>query len=500
MEISLDRESPVPLAQQIAAGLRQQISTGLLAAGSRLPSSRQLASVLGVNRATVLNGFHTLQEEGLVESGVGRGTFVTGHRSDADTAEPEEAPPRHRGLGFSWSALLGAEPRDESDARSGGNGNEPPYTLSRAVPSRELFPEKEICDSMVRAFRLMRSEILDYSSPAGFEPLRETLRKRLTARGIDMRRNDVLIVNGSQQGLDLVARLIPPGRPVITSSPSFSGALAVLGRVHQMVGAPIDAGGIDPDAVDHVARRRGASLIYTIPFCHNPTGVTLTCERSALLLEAARRHRVPVLEDDWLGELRCSGDPPPLKARDDHDQVLYLGTISKVLVPGLRIGWLVAPRQAFDALVALKRDTDLASNLPGQAALAQLFDSGFIDRHVQDLGVALERRRHIVLDAIERYFPAEARPLDPGRGMVLWIQLPQGVDDRSLVQAAQRAGVEIAPGASFFPGAADRPGFRISYARAAMRDLAPAIRLLGRALEGVLAAASHPTAAAPPLV
>jgi 2-aminoadipate transaminase len=205
-----------------------------------------------------------------------------------------------------------------------------------------------------------------------------------------------------------------------------------------------------------------------------------------------------VLEDDWLGELREEAEPRPLKARADTDHVLYLGTVSKVLFPGLRIGWLVAPKDVLEVIVQLKRSSDLATNTPGQVLLEELLRTGAVDAHVTRVRAAFDRRRSIVQQAIEEHFPPEARPRAPFRGMVLWIDLPERADVRAIVAEARRAGVEIPDGRAFEPDGRRIPGFRISYATADEKDLAPAIETLGHVLRETLARQS--AFAGPPLV
>ncbi|HET6162272.1 MAG TPA: PLP-dependent aminotransferase family protein [Planctomycetota bacterium] len=517
MQLPLDRSSERPLREQITAALRERIESGELAAGARLPSSRELADRLHVNRTTVVDCFQDLRAAGLLETGVGRGTFVA-ERGAARTLRVR-GPAQKRGAAkaarngaaarggeaaaspdFVWSRWLAhARPLPRVHA-PGAAGTDARIPLSRAVGHPDLFPVDRITAALDGAFAHGGRRLLDYPSPAGFEPLREALRARFQRQGVATDRNEIVIVNGSQQGLDLVARLLlADGGTVVTSRPSFSGALDVF-RWHRasLVGLPYDTEGFEPAPLDRALGGGGARLIYAIPDRHNPTGLTLSEAGRERLMAAARLHGAAILEDDWLAELSDPSEPAPLKARDTTDQVIYLGTFSKVLAPGLRIGWLLVPKVLFEPLLALKKTCDNGTNLPAQAVVHELLASGSLDEHVKGLRKQFESRRARVDAAIDAHFPKEARPRRPHSGMVTWIDLPRGSDVNRIVAEASRAGVEITAGAPFDPAGGALDGFRLSYATAAESDLEPALARLGRVLKSVLHGAGAATA--PPLV
>lgn len=480
MRLRLDKSSSVPLGEQIARGIKAQIQAGILPAGSRLMSSRDLASELDVNRATVVHSYRDLKEQGLLESGVGRGTFVRPGWQEED-ARGEAAADR---LPVDWSARLTLQ-SFPSATPSVGPGRRKMVPLSRAVVHPSLFPWDDLQARLLSVMKETGPGILEYSSPAGYGPLRKALRARLARRGIDFERNEILIVNGSQQGLDLVARLLLQKRSVVlTSRPAFSGALGVF-RLAGAVphGVSMDADGMRIDELVSLIGTHRPDLIYAVPSYHNPTGVCLSADRREALLRLAQRHGVPLLEDDWLADLDPPEGPVRLKAMDAADHVLYLGTASKVLVPGFRLGWLVVPREIFPAFLALKKGADLACNLPGQVVLCRMLQDGSYDAHVDRLRTELDRRRDLVNRTIEASFPAFARPLGVHRGMVLWIQLPPELDVGRIVEAAHQQGIEITAGKPFDPQGQELPGFRISYATAEDDQLEPALQSLGAILK-----------------
>lgn len=492
MDLVLDRQSPIPLRDQLVAAIRSRIESGAWHEGTRLLSSRDLAEQLGVNRTTVVECYAQLGSLGLIESGVGRGTFVRSRSVDGAAAV------EHAGDPLRWEERLSRSrplPRLPAAGR-----DEPLVELARAVGHPTLFPVERIKTALDRVFEQRGRELLQYPSPAGYEPLRETLRQRLARHGVDVARNEIVIVNGSQQGLDLVARLLlADGGTVVTTQPSFAGALDLF-RWHraQIVGVPAGPEGLDVAALERALAAARPRLVYVVADRSNPTGLSLPVAAREALLARVQEARVPLLEDDWLAELRGAGEPPPLKAHDRLGQLLYLGTFSKVLAPGLRLGWLLVPRELFEPLLALKKISDLATNAPAQAVLHELLASGFIDDHARAIRRRFERRRQIVDAAIDRHFPAGIRPLRPHSGMVCWIELPERCDVARVVEEARNEGIDLAPGAPFDPQGRPVAAFRLSYSAAEESELEPALARLGALLQRQLdALRSH---AAPPLV
>lgn len=503
LDLTLDRTSAVSLRTQLATTIRAHIESGDWPTGTRLPSSRDLADRLGVNRTTVVQSYADLVAAGLLDSTVGRGTFVkdgggrgAAHRLD-DAAALATAAQRREGP-LEWHALLA---RGRPLPNLAGPVAAPDSVgLARAVGHPTLYPLEQIQAATARVFAELGRDLLAYPSPAGYEPLRAALRARLAKQGVAVERNELVIVNGSQQGLDLVARLLlSDGGTVVTTRPSFSGALDVFRWWRaQLIGVPCDRDGFDDAALARAIASPRTRLLYVVADRANPTGATLTPAARARLLEQAQEARVPVLEDDWLAELRADGEPAPLKAHDRHDQILYLGTFSKVLAPGLRLGWLLVPKALYQPLLALKKVSDLATNFPAQAVLHELLQSGFIDQHVRDLRGQFERRAALVDAAIDRHFPAGIRPRRPHAGMVCWIDLPATIDVARLVDDARRAGIEISPGAPFDPAGEPLPALRLSYSAADEAALTPAIARLGKLITHHLHAGAEQNA--PPLV
>lgn len=476
----LDRNGLVPMHLQIADVLRHRILAGELLPGSRLPSTRDLAASLGVHRRSVVQAFGRLETEGLVVAGVGQGTFVCSAPRTNEHPSARSFPPRtDPGDAFAWGGLVpGGVPRDEDLREFLLRPAPPPDTVgfTGAAPDPEHFPAEEFREILDEVLRAEGARALDYAPPAGLPSLREWIAARLTARRIPTDPGRVLIVNGSQQGLDLVARtLLGPESRVLVEEPSYSNGF----RLFQSHGAAIegvrtDEQGLLPGRLAAALRRGPASLLYVMPIFQNPTGAVLDPERIHPILELADRHRLPILEDHFDAELVYHGDDPiPIKARDERDQVILLGTFSKILFPGLRLGWLVLPAPLVERVIQIKQMADLSSGLLVQHALDRYCRRGLLDAHLARVRAVNTERLRVLLETLEEQMPPGVHWTQPRGGMTVWLSLPPEVDSLALLETARRGGVEYSPGALFFPNGGGGQHLRLCY----VREPEPRIRL-----------------------
>ena len=467
--LRLDRNSREPLYGQIVAQLRQAIDTGLVTAGTalpdgaRLPSSRDLAAELGVHRKTVVQAFRQLESEGRVEAGVGQGTFIR--------SRPPEGRPEVSSGAFPWEAYSVQGGRREEDIWDFVLHQPVPqdsvrFTAATADPA--LFPADDLRTILDEVLRTEGARALDYGPAAGHLPLREWLAGRLTSKGIETSPEQVLIVNGSQQGLDLVARsLLQPGDRVLVEEPSYSNGF----RLFQSHGARIegvtaDAGGLRVEALGESLSRHRARLLYVMPIFQNPTGAVLSPDRVGPILDLAASHSVPILEDHFAADLVYEGEPPlPLRAADRRGQVLLLGTFSKILFPGLRLGWLVLPEPLVARFREIKEMADLSTGLLVQYAMDLYCRRGLLDEHLARVKEANARRLAVLLRALEERMPPGVRWTRPRGGMTVWVTLPEGIDSISLLALARRGGVEFSPGPLFFANGGGSQHLRLCYVR-----------------------------------
>ena len=452
MDIVLDRTSRVPLYRQIAERFERLIAMGALPDSFQLPPERGLAESLGVNRTTVLSAYRELKAAGLVGAHVGRGTAVL-PRTSRRPAETGEVAPVRWGQLFSRGVRRSQDPllRDLLEVTERLDV----ISLSIGLPAPELLPLDTLARQIDALFREVGASVLSHCPTEGHTPLRESLCTWLATRGIHAHPAEVLVVSGSQQGLDLAARVfLDPGDLVVVEEPSYIGALQVFaGAQARVVGVPVDQEGMRTDALATVLERQRPKLIYTLPTFQNPSGAVLSLERRRMLLELAERSQVPILEDDPYSELRYDGEAlPALKALDRRGQVLYLSTFSKVLFPGMRLGFVVAPGPVVRQLVLAKQVVDLHSNTLGQYLLDRFLREGHMEAHLRLLRAAYARRRDAMREALRPGLEAGLSWCEPAGGFYFWCRLPDGIEQSLLFSRAAERGVVYLPGRSCFCG------------------------------------------------
>jgi 2-aminoadipate transaminase len=468
---TLSHQSEVPLYRQLYEHIALRIRSGELARGERLPATRELAGLLGLNRTTVSAAYDALETDGLIAGQVGRGSFVTG------VAEPASS-----GNGIDWNAML--ERGDTAPAGpAGGFGNEVvSFVMSR--PSRELFPLDDFrasCEAVVSRPDL--GSILQLGSPSGYEPLRRHLMEDARRQGLARPGDDLLITNGCQQALDLIGRvLLRPGDTVAVEDPVYTGLKNLLtGMGAQLVGIPMGADGMDTAHLERVLERERPRFLVVTSNFQNPTGATLSLASRRALLEAARIAKVPVVENDAYGELRYQGEPlPAIKQLDEQGSTVLLRSFSKVSFPGLRVGWVVGPKPLLDRLRQAKESADLHTDQLSQAVLLEFAQSGRLEAHRARMLQTGAERLAATLDSCRRYLPAGTRWTQPQGGMNLWVRLPEPLDAGELLPRAQKEGVAYLPGRYFAVSRLDPGALRLSFAGLEPEQIREGLAVLGR--------------------
>ena len=477
MRLPLDRQSEVPLYQQIEAFFRLAILAGQLPPKTRLPATRQLAHDLGLNRLTVDNAYAELEADGLIDTRPGSGAYVL-----PVTAPPLLSAKESAGPWPLWQQALcpSAAPPPVSKP-----GTRSVIAFESGAGDPDLFPANEIRRTLQAVLRRDGLAAWDYGDQRGYAPLRENIAEVMASQGLAIRPDNVLITAGSQQALALVTQvLLKPGETVVVESPTYAGALDLF-RMHglKLIGAPVDEHGLDMDKLEPLLQQHHPHLLYTIPNFQNPTGTCLSGARRRQLLALAERYNVPILEDDFVGDLRYDGHAQPtLKALDSGGRVIYVSTFSKMLMPGLRVGFLVAEGPVYDCLVDAKRVTDLVTSNLNQRALEAYMTVGRYQAHLRRSCRLYRQRRDAMLGAIERHLPAGVQVVPPQGGLFVWLRLPGGASATRLLPAAARAGVTFAPGPSFFPEAAGDNYLRLNFAVQPPEAIEEGLRRLGKVL------------------
>jgi 2-aminoadipate transaminase len=471
--IQLDRSSEKPLYLQLASSIRDRILEGSFGDAQKLPSTRDASESLGVHRATVVEAYRHLREQGWVRSGVGSGTYVVrrGEGGPSDPSLPNSS---------FWSSRMGDLPRAES-ARALHAAPAGVIRLTSPTADPAGFPMPEFRAALEIVFEREGAGCLDYGPPDGYAPLRERIASRLSRQGVSVDPARVILVNGSQQGLELIMRLlVPQGRTLLIEEPTYNLALRAARALKLPVrGIPLDEEGLRLDALDRALDDVAAGMLYTMPVFQNPTGLTLSRDRRSRLLKTAAEHGLPIVEDHFDAELDYRGDaPPPLLAEGSPPNVVLLGTFSKILFPGLRVGWLVVPEPLIGPLSEMKVCADLSSGLLTQMALAEFCRMGALDDHLERIRKRNASRLQAMLAALDENMPKGSRWTRPSGGMTLWLWLPRGLDSETIADEALAGGVTVTPGTAFHSGGGGRDGLRLCYIRENEERIREGIRLL----------------------
>lgn len=504
MRIRIDRDGSQPIYLQVAGAIRGAVLAGDLAPGSKLPSTRSLAQELGVHRQTVIEAYRLLESEGHLRAGVGAGTFVRRPPLSA-TMEGEARP-------FAWRSLL-RDPRlleeDPSRFLSTTRLRLPrhPIQLSGAIPDRRHFPLEDFARCVSEVLEAADTSLLDYASPEGDGPLRRWVVEWLARAGVrDLEEGRVFILSGSQQGLDLLAHLfLNHGDAVVTEAPTYTGAFMALRHAGARIASvPMEPEGLSLEMLEALLDREPVKFLYTMPCFQNPTGISLAPERRGRLLALARRRKLAIIEDHYDSDLYYAGDPPrPLLADDATGQVIYLGTFSKMLFPGVRVGWMVVPAELVESVRQVRWATDLASATLTQSAMACFCRHGHLERHLERMRRINGQRLEAMLAALAECFPEGSTWTRPQGGMTLWAEVPEGIDTLEVFHAAASRGVVFSPGAAFFPNGGGHAGMRLSFVRESEARIRRGIEILGELLaertSGRRGDRGVPAAAAPPL-
>lgn len=465
--LRLDSGSTVPLYRQLFERIRGRILTGELSGGARLPATRELAGLIGLNRTTISAAYELLEQEGLIHGHVGRGSFVAHDVVGSRTPPP---PP----VASTIPSQFGVSPQ-------------PIISFATSRPAGELFPldafrqtVKEVSGSESLA------QILQLGSPLGYEPLRQYLIGRLTADQSLAPGDDVLITSGCQQAQDLVVRtLVQPGDLVLLEDPIYPGLREVLHRAGaRLAGIPVTTSGIGLNELARALQRERAKLIFVTPTFQNPTGATLPHDGRLELLRLASSYGALVVENDVYSALRYEGAPiPSVKqlafAGGSGGDVIQLGSFSKVAFPGLRVGWMVAPRRVIEAGAATKQWMDLHSDHLSQAILLRFAETGRLAAHQHRVVESGASKLAAALSACAASLPSGSLFTRPEGGMNLWVRLPDPLDSASLVRAAADRGVAYLPGRYFAVGRPEHSSFRLSFAGLEPARIRAGIGLLG---------------------
>jgi len=487
--LKLESGSSVPAYLQIRDRIVEMIDDGTLQPGDRLPPTRELAVATGVHRSTVVRAYEEVRALGCLESRAGSYTTVRRRaRPPGRDAAATNGIDR-----IDWDGLIGDRKIIDAEAAtswtSAGVGDRA-IDFERLAADPSLAPTDDLRRCIKAAMIHRGAETLDYAEPAGSSSFRETVSRRLRAHGVAVCRDEILITNGAQQGLDLVLRLlVGAGDRVAVEAPTYAMFHPLL-RLHggEPVEVAMTGGGMDLDCLERVMEKTALKLVYTMPNFHNPTGVTTGQPHRERLLELCESRRVPILEDGFEEEMKYFGRAVlPIKSMDRQGLVVYVGSFSKVVFPGLRVGWIAAPAGLVARLTGIQHATCLATDSLAQAAADLFSRRGEFEIYLRRIHRVYRRRMGLMLDGLARLLPAGVEWSKPAGGYTIWLTLPQPVDEEPrLCGELRRAGVKVASGRRFFAAPPSRAHLRLSIACVDEGLIEEGCRRLGSVLAAAL--------------
>lgn len=435
-----DRASKIPLYRQIVVFIHSKVSKGEWPIGTRLPSQRALANMFSVNRSTIAFALDELKSYGIIEGRCGGGTVVSSNTWSL-MLSPDWS--RYVSSGFFMANNPIIQSINDLEFDPGlirlGTGEIDP----------RLFPSELWEKVMSRLSSSVRS--LGYVQPLGLDGLRAALSSRMRSQGIDVPPSGILITSGSLQALQLIsACLLKLGSTVFTEAPTYLKSLRVFQSAGiRLSGIPMDSDGMSSSALksrlDVVSG--DCPILYTIPTNHNPTGITMSESRRHDIIKICTERRIPIIEDGAYNELYFGHHQSmPLKAADKNGMVIYLGSASKSLAPGLRIGWIAAPEPIVQRLGDVKMQTDYGASSVSQLIFSEFITSGFYDEYISFLKDELKKRRDSALNVLDRYYSGIADWNRPEGGFYIWVTFKNGISTDRLFHEAAKSGILLNPG------------------------------------------------------
>ncbi|MEB9942586.1 GntR family transcriptional regulator [Bacillus cereus] len=474
-------DKKVPKYRQIIDYMKEKIENGEWPIGSKIPSQRQLAKLFHVNRSTVITALDELMADGLIQGQIGAGTIVTNNTWSLLATNPPPDWSEYVKAGIHKPSKLMVREINEAEA------NKTLIHLSKGELAPHLFP-LETMQSIIKNV----SEELDYfgyEEQKGFYPLREAISKYVSSFGIHASPGSILIVSGALQALQLISiGLLHRKSTVLLEQPSYLYSLHVFQSANiNLSGISMDYHGILPnDLLKRIKYSQKNNILYSIPCFQNPTGILMSKERRKEILKICEKEQLPIIEDDIYRELWIDESPPaPLKSMDKHGHVLYIGSLSKTLSPGLRIGWIIGPEPVIDRLSDIKMQTDYGSSSLSQRVAAEWINEGFYEEHVANVRMHLKERRQIMIRALNKYCADIASWDIPSGGVFIWLKVVHNIPMKKLFSEALSKGILLNPG-RIYEEESDQY-IRLSYGYASSEQMTYGVKLLSELIRKLTA-------------
>jgi GntR family transcriptional regulator/MocR family aminotransferase len=486
--IALDNQSTLPLHRQLYEELRRLILSGKLLPGKRLPSTRGMAKSLGISRATVTQSYEQLLSEGYLQTVIGSGTFVCSQLPDdllevplTDANTTISTQPLVQLSSYGYNLLK----TDYLTLNHPELFNQNLINFQYGTPALAETPLKQWRQLLSRHCRLINREMFGYAiDPRGYLPLREAISNYLIqSRAVQCEADQVIIISGSQQALELVTRiLIEPGDDVAIENPSYLDAQRILlSNGANLLPIPVDESGIIVERFSDYAAAK-IKLVYVTPSHQFPTGALMSLSRRLELLAWATQTAAMIIEDDYDSEFRYIGQPIPALQGLDQGKVIYIGTFSKVLFPALRIGYLVVPKELVSVITYAKRLTDRHSPMLEQQVLTDFINEGYLERHIRRMRKLYDQRRQALMQALNKYFGEQVTILGENAGLHLMVQFYTDFSDQEVVVKAAERGVKLVTAQRYYLTNAGKSEFVIGYSNLSEEEITEGVFRLAQVL------------------
>ncbi|MDF2569001.1 MAG: putative transcriptional regulator, GntR family [Sporomusa sp.] len=472
VSIQLKKESKIALYVQLYDHLQELIISGRLSYGYLLPPVRKLATVLGANPGTVVSAYKLLEQNGYIFSRAGSGSYVaeiTGSKEDENqvlSSDPElEVIP----------SVTTTLPKNCID-------------FATVMPPPDLLPIDDFKEILIEVLDRDKGNAFSYQESQGFSPLREAISTYLKEHGIKAQADNVQIISGAQQGIDIVAKsLLNFGDYVFTENPTYPGAIAAFrSRGAKIVEINMEDDGIDIQDLEAKIKCFRPKLIYVMANIQNPTGYSYSLVKRNRLIGLARRYNAIILEDDYISELDFSDQPlAPLKALDRDHRVIYLKSFSKIFMPGLRLAFLLMPPQMVAQVLTVKHHSDISTSGLTQRAFDLYLRKGIWQKHIAAVRRIYLERYQTTLATVEQFLPPTVTCHRPRGGLTCWLALPEGVSAKKVAAVAEKQGLLLVAGTAFFPRLAPDRFIRLSFAVVCSEQIRQGIKLLGKIISEI---------------
>lgn len=482
MRVVIDKKSEKAVYIQIFEQIRRQILAGELQPGFRLPSERKLANSLGVNRTTVLNAYRELKADNLIGSLIGNGTIVLSYQEKFNNCDSPREPAWNQIFSQYADRFESYLVKDLLELAS----RKDVISFATGIASPESGPlqalegiEREIVESN-------NYKPLIHSPTEGFLSLRKAVCGLMLKRGVYCKSDEVMMLSGSQQGIDLAARIfLDPGDIVVVEEPTYFPAIQVFKTSGaRIISVPVDEKGMRVDLLEQLLHRYRPKLIYTIPTYQNPTGTEMELDRRKRLVELSSKYNVIILEDDAYGDLCYENNLlSSLKSIDNDGYIIYLSTFSKNIYSGLRLGWIVAHKNIVKKFSSAKQLIDLHSNSLSQWIIQRFIENGSLDAHLIKICNEYRSRRDIMYEALYKYAPGNLIWNKPKGGYYIWCKLPNGLSSSKLISKAADYKVSFVPGSPFFVSGQGDNYIRLNFTFAPIINIEEGIKRLCSAMK-----------------